>query len=75
MGDRFLEEQVRRIKQLTERMAQVTRRPDLEDAVARDRDISRHDPLHEVRDVRIVNSVPDRRASAHDGSPRRRRRR
>ena len=75
MGDSFLEEQVRRIRQLTERMSQVIRRPELDEEPAFDRGASGYGPLHQVRDVRIINSVPDRREPAHDGPRRRRRRR
>jgi len=73
MSDWFLEQQVRRIKQLTERMSQVTSRHEVEDEIARDRQLSAG-PLHDVRDVRVVSSVPHR-ADASDSAPRRPRRR
>ena len=75
MSDSFLEEQVRRIRQLTERMTQVTKNRATVDSDAPGGD-SNYGPLHSVRDVRIVNSVPPReRASASDHPRRRRRRR
>ncbi len=73
MGDSFLEEQVRRIRQLTERMTQVTNRSHVEAEIARERESVGHGPLHSVRDMRVVDSVPRRSAAAD--SPRRRRRR
>ncbi len=74
MSDSFLEEQLRRIRQLGERMSQVTAHRADEEA-ARERQYS-HGPLREIRDVRIVNSVPDK-ATASDmrRTSRRRRRR
>jgi hypothetical protein len=70
MSDSFLEEQVRRIKQLTERMSQVTNRREVEDGIARDRQLS-FGPLHDVRDTRIVSSVPPTRHEASDSTARR----
>jgi hypothetical protein len=74
MSDSFLEEQVRRIKQLTERMSQATKRSDVHDGIAREHQTSTG-PLHAVRDVRVVNSVPDRKRHAIDAADRRHRRR
>jgi hypothetical protein len=74
MSDSFLEEQVRRIKQLTERMSQVTDRREVENGIARDRQFS-SGPLHDVRDMRIVSSVPQAKREASDSTPRRSRRR
>lgn len=74
MSDSFLEDQVRRIRQLTERMSQVTNRTHVEEEIARDREAFGHGPLHAVRDVRVVDS-PSRKATAHDSAPVRRRRR
>ena len=72
MSDSFLEEQVRRIKQLTEWMTQVADRSHVEEEIARERESFGHGPLHSVRDMRVVDSVP--RRSAADSPPRRRRR-
>ena len=74
MSDSFLEEQVRRIRQLTERMAQMTERRDAERASAEEQ--HPFGPLHDVRDVRIVNSVPTKDAASDSTArhPRRRRR-
>ena len=74
MGDSFLEEQVRRIKQLTERMSQMTNRSGVHDGIARDHETPTG-PLSAVRDVRIVNSVPERKSEAADTDDRRPRRR
>lgn len=73
MSDTFLEEQVRRIQQLAERMTQATRNRVNPDSEAPDRQAD-YGPLQSVRDVRVVNSVPTR-DRATDHSPRRRRRR
>jgi len=74
MSDSFLEEQVRRIRQLTERMTQMIQRREEERASAQERHA--FGPLHEVRDVRIVNSVPTKDAAPDSAArhPRRRRR-
>jgi hypothetical protein len=74
MGDSFLEEQVRRIKQLTERMSQVTNRSGVHDGIVRDRESSTG-PLGAVRDVRVVSSVAERECEAADTPDRRPRRR
>jgi len=73
MSDAFLEEQVRRIQQLAERMTQATRNRVSADSESSDRQ-SDYGPLQSIRDVRVVNSVPTR-DRASDRSPRRRRRR
>ena len=73
VSDAFLEQQLRRIRQLTERMSQLTERRELADETARDRR-NTYGPLLDVRDVRIVNSVPSKSSGA-DSAPRRGRRR
>jgi len=84
MAESFLEEQLQRIRELTERMSQVqSRSAELSDEIARDRHIAGHNPLNEVRDYRVVShgtshcstSIERPRHSARDSSPRRRRRR
>ena len=75
MSDSFLEEQVRRIKQLTDRIARVAGRAEREEEIARERESMGHGPLQAVRDVRVVNSVPLRGSAAAETAPRRRRRR
>ena len=72
MSDSFLEEQVRRIRQLAEGMEQVDKERHRFDE-ARDRLGSGHRPLD---DVRVFESPKSDRAVARDSSsPRRRRRR
>jgi hypothetical protein len=83
MVDSFLEEQLKRIRQLTEQMAQVrSRAAELSDDITRDREMMKQTPLHEVRDFRSHSSIratPDH-AQDHGGrstsrpSPRGRRR-
>lgn len=73
MSDAFLEDQLRRIRQLTERMSRITQRNDSE-GISTER-YAAHGPLHDVRDMRIVNSVPVPKASASDAPLRRPRRR
>jgi hypothetical protein len=54
MGNSFLEEQLRRMRQLTERMAQVhSRLTENCEAISRDRDAIHPGPLQGVRDYRI----------------------
>ena len=70
MDENFLEEQLKRIRQLTEQMAQVrSRAAELSDELNRDRALIRRTPLHEVRDFRSHSSIgptPDR-AEDHGG--------
>jgi hypothetical protein len=75
MAESFLEEQLERIRQLTEQMSRVARRDDISDEMIRDREIQGYGPLHEVRDVRILESPMSDRPLARDSSARRRRRR
>lgn len=75
MSDSFLEEQVRRIRQLTERMSQVTNRTHVEEEIARDRAAFGHGPLHAVRDVRVVDSSGGKATAGESERVRRRRRR
>lgn len=72
VSDTFLEEQLRRIRQLTERMSRITTREGT-DGTSRER--FGHGPLHDVRDVRIVNSVPQKSSSSDTPVRRSRRRR
>lgn len=70
MADNFLEEQLKRIRHLTEQMSQVrSRAAELSDELSRDLAIARRSPLHEVRDLRSYSSTsatPDR-AEDHGG--------
>lgn len=87
--DRFLEEQLKRIQELTRRMTGLEHRAaELSEELKHDRDAMHWGPLHEVRDLRTISKsqppsdVAERRrvhrgtisrAHAND-SPRRRRR-
>jgi hypothetical protein len=79
MAESLLEEQLERIKRLTEKITQVQNRTaDLANEIARDRELLHYSPLHEVRDYRLYRSEDDRephRAHADDAPRRRGRRR
>jgi hypothetical protein len=83
MAESFLEEQLKRIRQMSERVARARdRAAELTNEIARDREARQHGPLEEVRDFRYESGMPDddpelappRRSTAVD-SPRRRRHR
>jgi hypothetical protein len=57
MADAFLEEQLKRIRHLTERMSRVTT-SELENDIARTRGAVENGPLEAVRDVRVVDVPP-----------------
>ena len=86
MAESFLEEQLKRLREMSEQMTRVTNdSAELSDELARSRKSGRRDPLQDVRDLREYSypnretRAPERRAerprrhAAHD-SPRRRRR-
>ena len=53
MAESFLEEQLKRMKEMSERMSRVTNTAaELSNDLARDRESSRQDPLQDVRDLR-----------------------
>ena len=73
MYGQFLEEQLERIREMTEQMARLRiSAAELSEAVERDRAVARYGPLHEIRDFRIATSVPVTpqrdRADDHAGS-------
>jgi hypothetical protein len=87
--DDFLNEQLERMRRLTERMAQVhSRVAENSELISRDRDALHSGPLHEVRDLRTHEThqyhhrnrgrgspeAEQRRAEARDSTRRRRRR-
>ena len=74
MGDSFLEEQLRRIRQLSEQMSQIANRHAIEEEAARDRQ-NTYGPLQDVRDMRILSSVPEKRSASDSTVGRSRRRR
>jgi hypothetical protein len=72
--DSFLEEQLKRIQELTRRMSGLEHRSaELSEELARDRLAMRRGPLQEIRDLRTVSPIP--RAQAHHAPRRRRRKR
>ena len=75
MSDSFLEDQVKRIRELTERMSQVSQQRERLEQAERDARGSGYGPLHDVRDVRVFNAPASERSVAHERPPRRRRRR
>lgn len=75
MAESFLEEQLRRIRQMNEQMSRVNNNAaELSNEMARDRELHRQDPLHEVRDYRThISPRPDlkERSNDHAGHVRR----
>jgi hypothetical protein len=73
MAETFLEEQLRRIREMSEQMSRVRNRAaELSLEVERDRALMKRTPLHEVRDFRRFSSISDElsvRAEAHDARP------
>ena len=66
MAESFLEETVRRLRQMSERMSKARRRAaELRDEIARGREQMHLGPLQTVRDFRLITEPP---------APRRRRR-
>jgi len=81
MAEAFLEEQLERIKRLTEQMKQVSSQSaELSDTLAHHRETTHHTPLDDVRDYRTYPKSMDTRSpssireSTGRGSSRRRRR-
>lgn len=65
----FLEEQIKRIKELSEQMSRLeSRSASMSECMARDRDALRQGPLHDVRDLRSFAPGEPRSAVAHDRS-------
>ena len=77
MAESFLEEQLARIKRLTEKMTQAQNSAaDLSNELERGRYLARQTPLHDVRDYRLYaanDKEVSERHTAND-APRRRRR-
>lgn len=72
MAEHDLEGQLRRIREMTERMARVQNcTAELAEEFERDRASARQGPLQEVRDLRTYSSFrPDDRDHAHDDGAR-----
>jgi hypothetical protein len=73
MSEHFLEEQLKRIREMTEQMTRLrTSAAELSDAFDRERMSGYHDPLHEVRDFRTPSSeLPERDAADEHATPQR----
>jgi hypothetical protein len=68
MSEHFLEEQLKRIREMSEQMSRVSNRAaELSEAFERERASARHGPLQDVRDLRShsSNSPAPRRADDH----------
>jgi len=56
MAESFLEDQLKRIRELSERMSRATHdAAELSEELARNREASHQGPLHEVRDLRTYS--------------------
>jgi hypothetical protein len=69
MSEHFLEEQLKRIRDMSEQMTRLQNSAaELSEAFERDRVACRHDPLHEIRDLRTPSSetFSRDRADEHD---------
>ena len=75
MSDMFLEEQLKRIREMTEQMARLQTSTaelyerfdrELYERFDRDRIVAHHNPLYEIRDLRIPSSGAPRRDRADD---------
>jgi hypothetical protein len=77
MAESFLEEQLARIKRLTEKMTQAQNSAaDLSNELERGRHLARQTPLHDVRDYRLYAANDEEVSERHtaNDAPRRRRR-
>ena len=67
MSEHFLEEQLRRIREMTEQMTRLRNSAaELSEAFDRERVAGYHNPLHEVRDLRTLSSEPQQRHTADE---------
>jgi len=73
MSEHFLEEQLKRIREMTEQMTRLrTRAAEMSEAVDRERISGYHNPLHEVRDFRTLSSeFPERDTADEHATPQR----
>jgi hypothetical protein len=59
MAESFLEDQLKRLRELSDRMSRATdHAAELNSELVRYREASRQGPLHEVRDFRTFSSTP-----------------
>ena len=68
MAEWFLEEQLKRMKELSEQMSRASHKAaELSNEIARERDEQRQDPLQEVRDLRThISPRPEPRERSDD---------
>jgi hypothetical protein len=75
MAEWFLEEQLKRMKEMSEQMSRATTRAaELSSEMARDREAIKQGPLQEVRDLRTYSSPRKKsrgRSDDHAGTARR----
>jgi len=71
MAERFLEEQLKRIREMTRQMTRLrTSAAELAETVDRYRVVGYDNPLHEIRDFRTATSESPRRDRADDHAAR-----
>jgi hypothetical protein len=64
MSESFLEEQLKRIREMSERMSRATdRAAELNNELARNREARQRGPLQEIRDLRTYSSIRSDRAN------------
>lgn len=73
MSEHFLEEQLKRIREMTEQMTRLRNSAaELSEAFDRERMSGCHNPLHEVRDFRTPSSeLPERDTADEHATPHR----
>lgn len=74
MAESFLEEQLKRIRQMTEQVSRVRcQAHEMAIEVARNRELLRYGPLQEVRDFRTYSSINEQSRERADDATRGRR--
>jgi len=69
MADSFLEDQLKRIREMSERMSQATRHAaELNHELARNREAGRQGPLNEVRDLRTYSPTRESGLAENESS-------
>jgi len=72
MADSFLEDQLKRIREMSERMSRATHdAAELNHELARNREAGRQGPLNEIRDLRTYSPTGESGLAEHE-SPRQR---
>jgi hypothetical protein len=71
MAESFLEDQLKRIRDMSEQMSRATSHvAELNNELARNREVSRRGPLYEVRDLRTYSSTLESGLAADDSRER-----